>query len=232
MGSASSVSSLMFDATPTRRVSIIGDSPLTVIVSATVPTFSVMLRSMVVATDTSRPSSLYVLKPDSEVTSVYNPGASCPKRYSPFSFVTVVTGPDGSAGEVSVIVTPGNTAFDASLIDPIMLPVRIWACAVAADTSVTSDAMTANVRCRIGASLDDRHTSQKRIVCEEWLGAATRLPTTAYNGIRVDGVYKWAAGASSGAGGLADGGPRARLFLFEHVRTADLSVHADAGPDE
>ena len=48
-------------------------------------------------------------------------------RYVPCAFVTLVTGPPGSAGDATVTVTPGTTARVSSLTTPVMVPVTTCA---------------------------------------------------------------------------------------------------------
>src|SRR3954468_1613584 len=68
---------------PVALVSITGDSPLTVIVSATCAIFSVTGSSTLLPTDTATPSRTTVVKPGSVTVSLYGPGARFRKRYSP-----------------------------------------------------------------------------------------------------------------------------------------------------
>src|SRR5262245_48113104 len=129
---------------PARRVSTTGDSPLTVIVSASDATFKPTRRSVVPPTDTRKSVSSYVLNPLSTMDNEYAPGGSRSKRYSPRSLVTVVAGPPGRFGGVSVAVEAGSNPPDSSCTAPMMLPVEICACTECASNADSTTNM--NVR--------------------------------------------------------------------------------------
>src|SRR5262249_46002162 len=115
----------------------IGLSPLTVIVSDSEPSLSTIFRSVVPPTATIKPSSLYVLNPDSVASREKVPGRSWVNLYSPCSLVAWVSVRPGSAvGDVSVTVVPGNPAPDSSRPDPMMLPVSTCASAAAVSASM------------------------------------------------------------------------------------------------
>ena len=77
-------------AVPVARVSMTGDSPVTVIVSATVAIFSASGSSTLRPTATMTSSRTTVVKPESVAVILYGPGARLRNRYSPVPSVTNV----------------------------------------------------------------------------------------------------------------------------------------------
>src|SRR5436189_1369791 len=118
-----------------RRVfwmSTTGVSPVTVIVSATAPTFKSAL--IVAANDpvNSTPSRLTVVNPGNVNSTAYVPGRRSTIRYTPDSSVTASRTFSISAGLDASTVTPGNTPPDESFTTPVM-----DACAYADAGSIT-----------------------------------------------------------------------------------------------
>src|SRR5437763_4733952 len=104
--------------------STIGVSPVTVIVSATLPTFmsALMLRTPPPATSTS--SRFTVETPVSVNVTVYLPGSRSGIRYCPVESVTAARVFSSSTALAASTVTPGNTAPDESLTTPAS---AVWA---------------------------------------------------------------------------------------------------------
>src|SRR5262245_30274462 len=98
--------------------STIGVSPVTVIVSATEPTFRSALMVITPAPVTSTFSRLTVLKPVSVNVTAYAPGGSSVKRYCPVPSVTALLDFSSSTGLDTSTVTPGSTAPDESFTTP------------------------------------------------------------------------------------------------------------------
>ncbi len=97
-----------------------GDSPVTVTLSATAPTFISTLIGAV-KFDSSRTSARRtVVKPVNVKVTVYVPGRRSTRRYWPASFVVVDLVFSMSAGLVASTVTPGSTAPVASFTTPAM----------------------------------------------------------------------------------------------------------------
>src|SRR5262249_10164340 len=122
---ASAVTARVADAVCT---STIGVSPVTVIVSATAPTFMSPLTCDVTPSETSTRSWRTLLKPVSEKVTVYVPGGRLMMRYWPLPSVTTERTFSMSTGLAASTVTPGSTAPDASFTTPAMVP---SSCAVA-----------------------------------------------------------------------------------------------------
>ena len=102
--------------------STIGVSPVTVIVSATAPTFMSPFTCDVTPIDTSTPSRRMLLKPVSEKVTVYWPGGRLMMRYCPDPSVATARTFSISTGLAASTVTPGRTAPDASLTTPAIVP--------------------------------------------------------------------------------------------------------------
>ena len=98
--------------------STIGVSPVTVIVSSSVPTFMSALTVTVPEPPSSMPSRLTTLKPVRVKVTVYVPGRRSTILYCPL--VSVVTDRTFSinAGLAASTVTPGSTAPEVSLATP------------------------------------------------------------------------------------------------------------------
>src|SRR5437867_8368667 len=123
-GSDCSCSILKFCCVRVVDVSMTGEAPVTVTVSWSDATF---ISTFSVAVNPSRisiPSCLIVLKPGSSNVTVYVPGGTPGKRYDPSALVTDTCGPS-IAGLVAVTVTPGSTAWLASVTLPLMVPVEL-----------------------------------------------------------------------------------------------------------
>ncbi len=101
-----------------------GDSPVTVIVSATPPTRISAGIVTVFVPVSSIFSRLTALKPDSVNVTVYVPGRKSTMRYWPESSVTAVRTFSMSAGLEASTVTPGSTPPDESRTVPAREP---WA---------------------------------------------------------------------------------------------------------
>src|SRR5689334_18497251 len=99
-------------------MSTTGVSPVTVIVSETLPTFmsALMLTTPLPATSTS--SRLTVEKPVSVNVTVYLPGSRSGMRYWPLASVTAVLVFSSSTELAASTVTPGSTPPDESLTTP------------------------------------------------------------------------------------------------------------------
>ncbi len=97
--------------------SIIGESPVTVIVSCRALSCIVMSTWKVDPVRIRIPSRRKVAKPVSSAVTVKVPGGRLMSRYSPFSLVTPVCGPSIS-GAVAVTVTPGSAPPCPSMTSP------------------------------------------------------------------------------------------------------------------
>ena len=106
-------------AVPVAFVSMTGDSPLTVIVSATAAILSVIGSSTFLPTATTMPSRTSVVKPGRTAVTLYGPGARLRKRNSPFDSVVKVR---VASTPCAVTRTPGSTPPWSSLITPVRLP--------------------------------------------------------------------------------------------------------------
>src|SRR4029453_12632997 len=114
-------------------VSTVGDSPVTVIVSASCPTSSLALTVAVNAALIAMSARSIVLKPCSSNFNEYAPGGSRSKRYVPLvSVVTVCTPPIKRSPERDTS-TPGMMALLRSVTVPKYEPV--WTCALAPDAT-------------------------------------------------------------------------------------------------
>ncbi len=100
--------------------STMGVSPLTVIVSATPPTFMSALIDAMNEPVSSMPSRFTVVKPGSENVTEYVPGRRSSMRYSPEPSVTVERVFSMRTGLDVSTVTPGSTAPDESLTTPVI----------------------------------------------------------------------------------------------------------------
>src|SRR5438132_323268 len=138
--------------------SMTGVSPVTVMVSATAPTFMSAFTIVTMPTLTSRPSRLTVLKPVSVKVTEYGPGRRLMMRYWPVPSVTTVRTFSISSGLAASTVTPGSTAPEASLTTPPI--VAVDSCARAADDrrSTTASAAVALRHLHIR----HLHTKQRR----------------------------------------------------------------------
>jgi hypothetical protein len=114
-----SSSDVKFVEVPVAFVSITGDSPLTVIVSATCAIFSCIGSSTLLPTDTTTPSRTMVVKPGRTAVTLYGPGARFRNRNSPLASVTNVCVASTPCTET---VTPGSTPPCSSLMVPLILP--------------------------------------------------------------------------------------------------------------
>src|SRR6267143_1642457 len=108
-------------------MSTTGLSPVTVIVSETLPTVSSTFTAAVNDVVSSMPSRLTVAKPGSVNVTEYVPGRSSTMRYAPAPSVTTVRTFSIRAGLAASTVTPGKYAPEVSRTTPAMLPVA--ACA-------------------------------------------------------------------------------------------------------
>ncbi len=119
--------------------STIGDSPVTVTVSATAPTFISASILTTPVPDINTSSRLKVENPASVNVTRYMPGCRLSMRYCPVASVVAVRIFSISTGLEASTVTPGSTAPDVSLT----VPARVtWAHAalgrIAATPSSTS----------------------------------------------------------------------------------------------
>src|SRR4051794_28382747 len=101
-------------------VSTIGVSPVTVIVSASAPTFRSALTTALNEPLSSMPSRRTALNPTRVNDTVYAPARRSTMRYWPAPSVTAVRAFSIRTGLVASTVTPGRTAPDASLTTPAM----------------------------------------------------------------------------------------------------------------
>src|SRR5689334_6630392 len=101
-------------------MSTTGVSPVTVIVSATAPTFSSVLTVAANEPVSSMPSRLTVVNPANVNSTAYVPGRRSTIRYTPASSVTAERTFSMSAGLDASTVTPGSTAPDESLTTPVI----------------------------------------------------------------------------------------------------------------
>src|SRR5262245_4751471 len=100
--------------------STIGDSPVTVIVSVSSPTFMSMLMAAVKEPSRATPSRLTVENPDRENVTVYEPARRSTMRYWPLPSVVADLPFSISAGLAASTVTPGSTAPDESRTVPVI----------------------------------------------------------------------------------------------------------------
>src|SRR5439155_5818683 len=121
-GMASMTSRVMTRSLVVLCTSTMGVSPVTVIVSATAPTFISALMVTTNAPVTSTPSRLIVLNPASVSVTLYTPGGRLMNRYCPDPSVTTERVLSMSTGLANSTVTPGRTAFDVSLTTPVIDP--------------------------------------------------------------------------------------------------------------
>ena len=136
-----------------------GDSPVTVMVSSSEPTFMSAGMVSVAVPLSSIPSRLTRLKPVSLKVSVYVPGFRPVIRYCPAPSVTPMRTFSIRAGLDASTVTPGSTAFDSSLTVPVRVP-----CANAKDGSRTAavrSRKTFDAR-RMGASSSTEWVPRRR----------------------------------------------------------------------
>ena len=120
VGTVVRVSLLSVVCRRTLSTSTMGVSPLTVIVSATPPTF---ISALIEATNdpvNSTPSRLTVLNPGRVNVTEYVPGRRSMMRYSPEPSVVADRVFSISTGLAASTVTPGNTAPDESLTTPVI----------------------------------------------------------------------------------------------------------------
>src|SRR6476620_6368171 len=101
--------------------STIGASPVTVMVSSTVPTRSSAFTAATNDPVSSMPSRRTLEKPVSEKFTVYVPGRKSTIRYCPDESVTAVRTFSIRTGLDASTTTPGSTAPDASLTTPVMV---------------------------------------------------------------------------------------------------------------
>ncbi len=105
---------------PEEVTSMVGAEPRTMIVSVTPPTSSVV-STLMVCPSCRRASRRAVLKPDSSKATVYVPGGSAGKRYTPFASVVIVLEPPISDSLDAVTVAPTR----AAPLESVTVPVRI-----------------------------------------------------------------------------------------------------------
>ena len=98
-----------------------GDSPVTVSVSVSSPTFRSALIVAVKSDVSSTPSRMTMEKPGSSNFTEYVPGRSARIEYVPVPLVTVERVFSISAGLDTSTVTPGSTPPDASLTVPVIV---------------------------------------------------------------------------------------------------------------
>src|SRR5262245_10826990 len=124
-----------------------GDSPLTVIVSARLPTLSSALTDAVNDPLSSMPSRLTVLNPVRENVTEYTPGLRSTIRYWPEPSVTADRTFSIRTGLEASTVTPGRIAPDASWTTPV---IEAWAKAetgrVTNQVSTNRTLLTARIR--------------------------------------------------------------------------------------
>src|SRR6266511_3019218 len=108
-------------------MSTTGVSPVTVIVSASAPTFSSALTVIVPEPASSSPSRFTVLNPVSVKVIEYAPGLRSTILYWPWPSATTERTFSIRAGLAASTVTPGSTAPEASLTTPAIPPVSAWA---------------------------------------------------------------------------------------------------------
>src|SRR3954454_6277912 len=116
-------------------VSTVGESPVTVIDSVTLPTSSVAFTVAVNDALIWIASRVTVLNPGSSNFTVYKPGGRRSKRYAPVASVTCVCTPPINRSPDSEMVTPGSTALLGSDATQTIDPVWTCACALAATNS-------------------------------------------------------------------------------------------------
>src|SRR5579862_7261115 len=100
--------------------STMGVAPVTVIVSATAPTFNSAFTAAVNDPDNSMPSLRTVVNAGKVNVTTYVPGRSCRILYWPVESVTTDRTRSIRAGLDASTVTPGNTAPEVSLTTPAM----------------------------------------------------------------------------------------------------------------
>ena len=122
LGSDSSVLLSKLVWTRVAVVSIVGDSPTTVVTSSTLLTARVGLTVAVKPMPMRMSSRTTVRKPDISKVTLYVPAGRPGKRYRPWALLVTVCAPS-SAGLVAVTATPGTTAPLSSTTCPWMLPV-------------------------------------------------------------------------------------------------------------
>src|SRR6185503_15074781 len=108
-------------------VSIVGDSPVTVIDSLTLPTSSLPLTVATNAALIRMSDWMTVLKPWSSNFTAYVPGERRSNRYTPELSVTTDESPPMSRSPLTVTVAPGSTALLESVTVPVIDPVCTWA---------------------------------------------------------------------------------------------------------
>src|SRR5581483_10475413 len=126
------------------RTSTVGESPVTVTVSCTLPTpsFALIVATNVALTSMSLRSS--DLNPCNSNTRLYAPGGSRSNRYVPVVSVVCVCAPPISLSPVSDTVAPGRTALLSSVTTPVIDPV--WTCAYAGIPTASVSIASASVR--------------------------------------------------------------------------------------
>src|SRR5438093_4880387 len=92
-------------------VSTVGDSPVTVIDSATLPTSSFALTVATNAALTRMSSRVMVLNPWSSSLTVYEPGGSRSNRHVPVEPGPCHSAPPMTLSPVTLTATPGSTAL-------------------------------------------------------------------------------------------------------------------------
>src|SRR4029079_9790008 len=152
-------------------VSISGDSPVTVIVSASAPTSSWMSRPRKSCVPTRTPLRSKVLYPWTVALTVYSPGLSAGKEYSPTPLVTVSRVMLFDSLTI-VTLAPGMTPC-ASLTTPRKPPWKDWARRGADATSAATKIQTAARTTRMGPpwNEDRRADSYTFLRLEKWKGA-------------------------------------------------------------
>src|ERR1043166_1256219 len=134
-------------AVTTPCTSTSGDSPVTVTVSATAPTFISALIAAVKLASTSTPSRLIVPKPGSVKLTAYVPTGRLTTAYAPAPSVVTERTFSIKAGLETSTDTPGSTAPVASLTVPAIVP-SVWAEPDAATPSARRTS-TPLVNCRM-----------------------------------------------------------------------------------
>jgi len=126
-----------------------GVSPVTVIVSATPPTF---MSASILTTPlpaSSTPSRFKVENPDRVNVMAYVPGSRLSMRYCPVASVVADLVFSISTGLEASTVTPGNTAPEASLTVPAR---ATWAHAALGMLAIATKSISVLVIVRIGSS--------------------------------------------------------------------------------
>ena len=119
-GIAESTSRSMICCTRVLCTSTTGDSPVTVIVSSSLPTLRSPFTVATKLPDSSMPSRLTVLKPGTDIVTEYVPGRRSTMRYWPVSSVRTERTFSIRTGLAASTVAPGNTLPESSFTTPVI----------------------------------------------------------------------------------------------------------------